>query len=91
MDVRSARSAGALFRHGGKLYRPTQDCSRSYGYSFTLNEIVRLTPRDYEERPVRTVEPGNAASWTSTIVGTHTYARARSAEIVDGCTWVPCR
>ena len=30
-DVRHARPAGPLFREGGELYRPGQDCSGAYG------------------------------------------------------------
>jgi len=30
-DIRSARPAGTPFVHDGALYRPAQDCSRTYG------------------------------------------------------------
>ena len=30
-DVRRARPAGRIFRHGGRLIRPSQDCSHGYG------------------------------------------------------------
>ena len=78
-DVRTARCAGAIFSEGGKLFRPSQDCSVRYGYSFTLNEITQLTTEAYNERPVITVEP-----WLHGLNATHSYARARGVEVIDG-------
>ena len=42
-DVTCARPAGKLFTKGGKVYRPSQDCSKTYGYGFNINEILCLT------------------------------------------------
>jgi hypothetical protein len=86
-DVRNARSAGALFRHGGKLLRPTQDCGPAYGYSFTLNEIVELSSTRLVERPLVTVTP----DWSPGLVATHSYALAGDVEFVDGCSVVEAR
>ncbi len=79
-DVRVARGGGAVFHAGDDLIRPSQDCSRTYGYAFGLNEIVRLTESDFEERPRVTVDP----SWSRGLVGTHTYNRSERFEAVDG-------
>jgi hypothetical protein len=82
-DVRSARGGGAIFRDDhGRLVRPSQDCSRTYGYSFSLNEIVSLSRDEYEERPLLTVRP----DWSEGLTATHTYARSARAEAVDGRT-----
>ena len=81
-DVRSSRGAGAILRRNGKLFRPSQDCSRHYGFSFTLNEIVALDPERYEERPSFTVLP----DWAPDLVATHTYSQSGSVEVIDGCT-----
>jgi len=80
VDVRNARSAGAIFHDGERLWRPSQDCSRGYGYSFTLNEIVTLSPTAYEERPGLTVTP----DWDPGLLGTHTYNRSGRIEVTDG-------
>jgi hypothetical protein len=77
-DVRNYRGAGAMFRHGGRLYRPSQDCSGRYGRTFSLNEVDVLTRDRYAERAVVTVEPEPG------FVGTHTYARSGSIEMIDG-------
>jgi hypothetical protein len=84
-DIRRSRGAGAIFRHNGKLFRPSQDCSGHYGRRFTLNEIVALDGNRYEERPFVTVEP----IWAPALVGTHTYSHAGQVEVIDGCVPLP--
>jgi hypothetical protein len=80
-DERRARGAGALFCTDGKLIRPSQDCTVTYGYSFSWNEVTKLTPDEYEEsQPVLTVLP----DWAPGLEGTHTYNRTSTVEIVDG-------
>jgi hypothetical protein len=80
-DVRNDRGAGAIFRHNGKLFRPSQDCSKNYGYSFALNEIVALDRWRYRETQSVTITP----RWKRGLVGTHTYSHAGQVEIIDGC------
>ncbi len=84
-DVRKSRGAGAIFRSNGKLFRPSQDCSKIYGYSFTLNEIVTLDPDRYDEKQYVTVDP----LWAPGLIGTHTYSRAGRIEVIDGCVSLP--
>jgi hypothetical protein len=84
-DVRNSRGAGAIFQQDGKLFRPSQDCSKQYGRAFALNEIVLLDAGHYRERPVVKVEP----VWAKHLIGTHTYARSGDLEIIDGCTLLP--
>jgi hypothetical protein len=84
-DIRFARGGGAIFRHEGKLFRPSQDCSGEYGRSMTLNEIVVLDQEQYREEPRVTVDP----VWMKGLVGTHTYSRAGAVEMIDGKTRIP--
>ena len=84
-DVRESRGAGAIFRHNGKLFRPSQDCSGHYGRRFTLNEIVALNVDRYEERACITVDP----IWSPGLVGTHTYSHIGQVEVIDGCVPLP--
>jgi hypothetical protein len=77
-DVRNARGAGRLFESEGKLIRPSQSGIIRYGYSFALNEIVMLTPSEYRERPMLTVEP------FGDLMATHTYNREGLIEAIDG-------
>ncbi len=84
-DVRWNRCGGAIVRHDSKLYRVSQDCGPRYGYSFSFNEILALTPTEYAERPALTVGPG----WREGIVATHSYARCGNVEAVDGAIRIP--
>lgn len=70
-DVRSARPAGTPFVYKGKLYRPAQDCSRTYGGRIVICEVGRLTPDDFQECCVAVVEPDR--DWPHPD-GTHTLA-----------------
>lgn len=80
LDARNARGAGRIFRQNGRLIRPSQDSVRTYGHSFSFNEIVTLTPSDYVERRLCTVRP----DWARGLSATHTYTRSRHFEATDG-------
>jgi hypothetical protein len=84
-DVRKSRGAGAIFRHNGKLFRPSQDCSGHYGRRFMLNEIVTLNRDHYAEKPCVTVDP----IWAPRLVATHTYSHMDQLEVIDGCVPLP--
>jgi hypothetical protein len=84
-DVRNSRGAGAIFIHHGRLYRPSQDCGRHYGYSFTFNEILAIDKQQYRESPAVTVLPG----WSKGLVATHSYSRVGNIEVIDGCSVMP--
>lgn len=78
-DVRSARPAGALFRRGGRWYRPSQDCSRGYGSAMNLQRIVRLTESAYEEETVGRILP----DWAPRLTGTHTINALGGLTVID--------
>ena len=81
-DVYSARPAGRPFVCDGRLYRPSQDCSRGYGYAIRINEVTTLTESRYEERALDFLEP----SWHE-AVATHTFALGDSTIVVDAMRW----
>ena len=78
-SVSRSRPAGALFKHGDRLYRPSQDSSGRYGRAINLMEITRLTPDSYEERRVTTIEP----NWRPDLLGTHTLSMSGSTTVID--------
>lgn len=84
-DVRRARPAGPVFREGGALWRPGQDCAGDYGAAFWLNRIDQLDPDGYRETPVRRIDP----SWIPDGLCTHTYTRAGDFEAMDNRLWKP--
>lgn len=56
-DICSARPGGQFFELNGKLYRPSQDCSDTYGRAIKINEVELLTTEQFRERTVKTVLP----------------------------------
>jgi hypothetical protein len=78
-DVKKARPAGRIFQRHGKLYRPSQDCSKIYGYGFNINEIVVLTETEYVEKTISTVKP----NWGKSVKGTHTFTYEKGLTIID--------
>jgi hypothetical protein len=80
-DVRSSRPAGTPFVHEGSLYRPAQDCSRTYGGRIALNRIVTLTSEDFLEEPVALIEPVRSSRYPD---GVHTVSAFGEHTLVDG-------
>lgn len=79
-DARSARPGGRLFRRNGRLYRPAQDCTPTYGRRLKIFEVLALTGEDYQERLATILEP-------ELIPGSgklHTLNTGRTVEFVDG-------
>jgi len=58
-----------------------QDCTGTYGRRMTLRQIEILTPDDYAEREVGSIEP----DWTPGLLGTHTLNSAGNLAVIDGC------
>lgn len=78
-DCKYARPAGAIYKNGDYIYRPSQNCSVRYGYGFNINKIDVLTEYEYRETPVTSVEP----NWSREIIGTHTFANAENLYAID--------
>lgn len=74
-DVRNARPAGPLFSLEGKLYRPAQDSSLTYGGRVIINEVKILTEGEFLEEPVSVVLPpkGYSGIHTLSFAGDYLY------------------
>jgi len=81
IDVRGARPGGRPFLHDGALYRPTQDCSRMYGWRIVIQRVNRLTPTDFAEEPVVGLE---ASADSPFPVGRHTLTPVGDMVLIDG-------
>jgi len=79
-DVRKSRPAGRLFERGGFLYRPAQDCSRTYGHRIVINRVLRLDEQEYEETEVDAIEP----NWDRNLKAVHTLSYVNGLTVVDG-------
>jgi hypothetical protein len=80
-DVRSSRPAGTPFVHDGRLYRPAQDCSRTYGGAIALNEVEVITETRFREHVVRVVDPVPGSPYPA---GCHTLSAVGARTLVDG-------
>lgn len=78
-DVRLARPAGNIFIHERKLYRPSQDCSCTYGYATNINEIVILNEKEYCEKKVTTILP----DWNKKVIAAHTFSFDGELAVID--------
>jgi len=80
-DARCARPAGKPFLWNGRWLRPAQDCTVTYGRRIAVREIEVLTPEEYSEREVCTIEP----QWAPGLLATHTLNMADDMAVIDGC------
>jgi hypothetical protein len=85
LDIRSARPAGSLFRIGGALFRPAQDCARSYGAGVTINRVDELTPFRFRETAVAILRPDPDGAFPD---GLHTFTPGEELAWVDGKRYV---
>lgn len=56
-NVSNSRPAGPLFYLDGNLYRPSQDCSRSYGGRVIIHEVKLLSEDSFLEMAVSVLDP----------------------------------
>ena len=79
-DVRKARPAGRIFTHNNNIYRPAQICSRAYGYGVKINQILKLSEREYQEQEMVSIKP----NWDKDIKGIHAFDHKSGLTIIDG-------
>ncbi|RYG12715.1 MAG: hypothetical protein EOO07_18630 [Chitinophagaceae bacterium] len=78
-DVSSARPAGNIFEYQGELYRPSQDCSKRYGWATRINKIGTLNESEYSEENIAHLKP----DWENDLLCTHTYNKQGKLSIID--------
>jgi hypothetical protein len=81
LDVRSSRPGGTPFWVGNALFRPAQDCSRTYGGALVINRVKTCTPDHYEEEPIATLRPDPAGPYPD---GVHTLSFGHGHAAIDG-------
>lgn len=80
-DVRSSRPAGRPFVVQGRLIRPAQDCSASYGGAVTFNHVAVLTSTEFREDPVGALLPDPKGAYPD---GLHTVCGLDDVTFIDG-------
>lgn len=78
-DVSQSRPAGKLFYDEDTLLRPSQNCTKHYGYGLNISKVSKLTLEDYEEEKVKKYVP----NWNKNIVSIHTFNTADNFVVVD--------
>jgi hypothetical protein len=81
MDRSNARPAGTPFLHEGELFRPAQDCSRTYGGSVKINRVTVLTETEFAEEPVAMIEPRKDSPFPD---GLHHLSSFGDTTFIDG-------
>lgn len=66
-DISNSRPAGPLFYLDGRLYRPSQDCSHSYGGRVIIHEVKVLSEDSFLEMVVSVLEPPEGFKGLHTI------------------------
>ena len=85
VDAASARPAGAVRAHGGRLWRPVQDCTTGYGRALSLAQIDRLDRDHFSQSIQSRLNPGPL--WPGSRL--HTLNRCGRLECIDGSTYNP--
>jgi hypothetical protein len=77
-DCRSSRPGGRIVAQDGRLFRPAQDCERTYGSALVWLEVEELTPATFREKEI--------ARWCGRDAqadGLHTYDYDGELAVID--------
>ena len=77
-SVFASRPAGQVYELDGELFRPSQNCSRRYGYGLVIHRIDRISDTDYAETEVATLRPEPFG-----FLGLHTVNYIDKLSVVD--------
>lgn len=78
-DVKSSRPAGNFFTYNNKLYRPSQNGSKRYGYGMKINEVIEFDKNIYKEKIVDDIYP----NWDKKLIATHTINSVDNLTVID--------
>lgn len=78
-DISSSRPAGKIFEYKNKIYRPSQNASKRYGYGMAINEIVTINENEYQEKNINIILPG----WKKNVLATHTLNHDGNLTVID--------
>ncbi len=85
IDIASSRPGGKLYTDDqGRLIRPSQNSTYTYGGAITLNHITALTTKTYAEERVGAVYPQMDSTYPKAL---HTYGTVGDYAVIDGKTY----
>jgi hypothetical protein len=77
---RCSRPGGTPFMHRGRLFRPAQDGTRTYGGRVVIYEVTALDPDQFSERIAAVIEPDRNGPFPN---GLHTISAAGDVTLID--------
>ncbi len=81
-DISSARCGGEIFKKDGVLYRPAQNCVKSYGGSLKINKILQLNENEFLETEEIEVTPNQLGHYP---LGLHNISSlGENLTVIDG-------
>jgi hypothetical protein len=84
-DIGSTRPAGRPVEIDGTLYRPSQDCSDTYGGALVINRVLELSPTEFMETIAATIRPPLDGPYPH---GLHTMNSLADGTVIDGKKFV---
>ena len=82
---KSTRPAGGIININGKLIRPAQNCTKTYGGGIFFYEILKLTKSDYKEKYIGEILPNQLSEYPD---GLHHIIAHNNITIIDGKRWI---
>lgn len=79
------RPAGSIFNYNGKIIRPAQNCTQTYGGSALFYEITNLSIDEYKEEFIGELLPNLQSPYPD---GLHHIALHTDITVVDGKRWI---
>lgn len=79
VDHSVSRPAGAVFKDQDHWIRPSQNCSKQYGYGMNFQNIMTLNENHYKEETKSSVIP----DWDHDLLATHTFNHAKKLTVID--------
>ncbi|MDG1730894.1 MAG: hypothetical protein P8K68_11520 [Algibacter sp.] len=78
-DVKSSRPAGNIFIENDRIFRPSQNCSKRYGYGMKIKEIITIDEENYKEIKVQSIYP----NWNKKLLAMHTLNNSGRLTVID--------
>lgn len=88
VGLNGSRFAGDFIKVDGSIYRPAQNCERSYGESITVFRIKHLSESDFEEEFHMNIEINRKRKYNRNIHSIHTINSFNDLLVVDGEKWI---
>lgn len=86
--LNSTRSAGNFIEVDGMIYRPSQNCQKTYGESITINKITELSQTNVSEEPFMTIKIDTKKKCNNGVHTIHTINITGNIIVVDGEHWI---